>query len=293
MQILMGLAVLTAIVVSTPAWAEDKTTSGPYLCADDRTPAPSPDEIVAACSKVLDAHPTTQTRLNALVRRAEGYSMKGDDAHAVADFTQAAGDNRFFGFLGQRGTILEQNHDYVRAIADLKEATRLRPDYEIAWVNLAVAYLNSGDLAHGEETLKHATTLSDRDPVTHNALGHLYLARGDKTQALTEFNAAIAAAARAGPDEGYSLATGQAHTERAKLEFERGDTAAAIADLDAAVRLNPKDADVHNEACFRRAVANADLKRGEGECDAAVTLSKRKAKMLDSRAFLEAREGRW
>jgi tetratricopeptide (TPR) repeat protein len=160
-------------------------------------------------------------------------------------------------------------------------------------VNLAVAYLNSGDAVRGEENLKRAISITNRDPVTHNALGHLYLQRGDKVQALAEFNAAIEAERRAGPDESYSQATGQSYAGRAELEFENGDTASALADLDADVRLNPKYGGAYNDGCYQRAVANVDLKHAEELCDRAVELSKNDWPELDSRALLNAREGRW
>ncbi len=284
-----ALAVMAASLAGAAMAAPDAKPVGPYACLDDRTPAPAAEEIITACTKALSAGPSAIQRLNILVRRAEGYDMAGDDAHALADFKEAAYDNRFFGFLGERGTTFEERKDHRRAIADLKEATRLRPDYEIAWVNLAVAYLNAGDTVHGEDALKRAIKITDRDPVTHNALGTLYLQRGDRAHALTEFNAAIGL----GSYDGYSNVVAQAHQRRALIEREGGDITASIADLDAAVKLQPKDAGVHNEACFWRAVANTDLKRGEADCDKAVDLSRGRPEYIDSRAFLEAREGRW
>ncbi|HWE44847.1 MAG TPA: tetratricopeptide repeat protein [Caulobacteraceae bacterium] len=289
----MSVVVAMAASVAAAAAEPEQKPLAPYACLDDRTPAPAAQEIIAACTVALNNRPSAILRLNLLVRRAEGYDMAGDGPRAVADFDAAKTDSRFFGFLGERGSDLVGRRDYGRAIADLKESTRLRPDYEIGWVNLAVAYLNSGDTSRGEETLKHAISITDRDPVTHNALGHLYLQRGDKVQALAEFNAAIAAARRAGPDDSYSHATGQAYAGRAILEFEKGDTAAALVDLDADVNLSPKFAGAYNDGCYQRAVANVDLKRAEALCDRAVELSKHDWEELDSRALLNAREGRW
>jgi tetratricopeptide (TPR) repeat protein len=256
---------------------------GPYACKDDRFPAPEPDEIIAACTAALNGHPGTFGRLNASLRRAEGYSMKGDDTRAIADFAAANEDSKFYGVLGERGIDMFNRRDYRRAIADLSEAVRLRPDYELARSVLGLAYGDVGEpdkaIALFQESLKN----TGQDPYTYVGLGYAYLNKAETAPALEAFDKAIKLKGDFAPAfKGRSVVRGRA-----------GDIAGADADLDAAIRYDPKQAAWLNERCLRRVVAGRELDGALKDCNAALALKPHTAAYLDTRGFVEIRLGRW
>jgi Flp pilus assembly protein TadD len=86
---------------------------------------------------------------------------------------------------------LEQKQ-YEPAIAELVEVTKAAPDATAAWVNLGIAYRESNDLAHAEESLTKALALNARHPVALNELGIVYRRTGRFAQARKSYEQVLA-----------------------------------------------------------------------------------------------------
>ena len=82
--------------------------------------------------------------------------------------------------------------DYARAIAQLDGVTKAAPDATAAWVNLGIAYRESNDLAHAEESLTRALELNARHPVALNELGIVYRRTGRFAQARKSYEQVLA-----------------------------------------------------------------------------------------------------
>src|ERR1700741_3183748 len=82
-------------------------------------PAAAPDDVIASCSALLASGALEgHARAVALARRGYAYHRKGDDVHAVADYTErlkAEPDDA--GTLLNRGDALRNLKENSRAIA--------------------------------------------------------------------------------------------------------------------------------------------------------------------------------
>lgn len=94
----------------------------------------NPDDVIQSCTAAIDSREVTGPNLRAVLNnRGIAYKNKGDNVHAVADFSQAIdlnpNDDKA---LNNRGALYMNEGDYERAIADYDKAILLVPDYAIA-----------------------------------------------------------------------------------------------------------------------------------------------------------------
>lgn len=78
------------------------------------------------------------------------------------------------------------------AIADLKKATQLRPNYEAAWSDLSQLLYSKSDVAGALSAAERAVAIDPNDAAAQYQLGHLYLDNGNSAKALTHLRAAQA-----------------------------------------------------------------------------------------------------
>jgi tetratricopeptide (TPR) repeat protein len=69
----------------------------------------------------------------------------------------------------------------------------------------------------------------------------------------------------------------------------KGDFERAVADYDEAIRLDPREPDYWNNRCWARATANRDLQQALADCNEALRLKPDEANTMDSRAFVYLR----
>ena len=86
---------------------------------------------------------------------------------------------------------LEQKQ-YQSAIDELTRVTEAAPDATAAHIDLAIAYRETNDLAHAEESLKKALALNPRHPVALNELGIVYRRTGRFAEARKSYEQALA-----------------------------------------------------------------------------------------------------
>ncbi len=231
------------------------------------------DRAVADFSEAIRLDPRNA---DIFAQRADAYVGTGQDDRAFVDLSEAIRLNpKFADALTKRGGIYQSKDDYDRAIADYSEAIRVDPNAANAYISRGEIYRRKGnyDAAIGDFT--RAIRIL---PITHpySARGLAYLAKGDFDHAIADFTEVL----RKYPNDTEALEN-RAAAHQAKGEYESaiddyskfiaqhppfadsvfngrgeaylklGQYERAIADFDAAIRLNR-----NNEAAIKnRAVA--------------------------------------
>ena len=92
------------------------------------------------------------------------------------------------------GIILIQRGNVEQAIFHFKEALRIKPDFDLADANLkrALAIQNQMQLEGDAAKLEQASENKPDDPVLHFERGNLFLSKGDVSQAINQFENALA-----------------------------------------------------------------------------------------------------
>lgn len=128
-----------------------------------------------------------------------------------------------------RGMLKVAMGDNEGAIADFGKTLALKPDSAPAYLNRGNTYLKTGRLKEAVADLAKASALRQNDAKTLNSLGKAKFLAGDAGGALAAYGKAIAADAK------YTLA----YVNRAEIYAGRKNYAAAKADLDRAIALEP------------------------------------------------------
>src|SRR5579859_5038205 len=134
-----------------------------------------------------------------------------------------------------RGFALYEKGDHDGAIAEYREAIRLRPDYAEAHYNLGIALSGKGDLDGAIGEYRQAIRLKPEDATAHYNLGTALWGKGDRDGAIGEYRQAI----RLKPEDA------EAHDNLGAALHGTGDDEGAIAEYRQAIRLKPEDAEAH------------------------------------------------
>lgn len=81
--------------------------------------------------------------------------------------------------------------DWNGAIERLRQEAEKVPDNELAWANLAQAYMNTGQLEEAKAAAEKALTISPNDVQANNLIGLYWLNKGDAEQAKAQFALAL------------------------------------------------------------------------------------------------------
>jgi tetratricopeptide (TPR) repeat protein len=135
-----------------------------------------------------------------------------------------------------RGVASMRLGETEKALPDLLQETKLRPNYMGAWFELGDAYLSLHKFQEALDALTHAIALQN----VQNRVGmrSLYHARAEVYHALKQYDKAIAdltTAIECGKNPAGDIA------QRAKFQAERGQFEKAVADYTKAISLKPKD----------------------------------------------------
>jgi arylsulfatase A-like enzyme/Flp pilus assembly protein TadD len=118
---------------------------------------------------------------------------------------------------------------FREAIDYYGRALQLKPDYDLAVINIAAAYRNLGDDEAALAGFEHYLTLDAKDPYVRYQMGEIYLDRGDLAKAEQVFNEALAIDAR----------VAQAKNALGVIAFRRGQLAEAETLANEAIALGP------------------------------------------------------
>ncbi len=130
---------------------------------------------------------------------------------------------------------LEADGNTTEAVAQLREAVRVRPYYVPARAELGQLLALQGHTGEALHELQTAVELRPADAVAHFRLGSVLGTLGRPTEAAAEF----AQAASLQPDNA------DAHFNLGLALAEQGNLAAAGREFDTTIRLRPDDADAH------------------------------------------------
>jgi tetratricopeptide (TPR) repeat protein len=131
----------------------------------------------------------------------------------------------------ERGERLMQGGRYDGAVAELKEAVRLKPDYALAHFKLGNAYMQMRRAPEAIQSFKEAIRLEPKMDGAHNNLGNVYLAVGRLDQAAEAYKEA----ARINP------AAGAPHLNLGMTYMRMGRDEEAAESLREAFRLAPNN----------------------------------------------------
>jgi tetratricopeptide (TPR) repeat protein len=221
------------------------------------------------------------------LRRLTAYDVT---VHTVSDVPSVAAiDPPDFGpaptdaaGLASQAAGYLQRGDYRQAIADLDQAIKLEPNSAKYAYNRGVAHFENhqDDLAMAD--FNRAIALQPDDAFALDGRGQLYLFKGDLKRAQADF----AAAASAAPNDSK-----RPYREVAAYD-NAGHYAEAVKLLDQLIAKAPSGW-LYNDRCWIRAKSGQELEKALDDCNAALKLEPQSSAVLDSRAFVELRLGRF
>jgi tetratricopeptide (TPR) repeat protein len=247
------------------------------MVAEDRALAP---EVPAAAARGAEAQLRDLYRYNVMVRSRQSFAAEpDDDAGALATPTTAAG----FSLRGAGDLV---RHDYNRAVDDFSRAARLEPGVAKHVYDLGVAHFEKGDQAQALADFDAALKLAPNDTFALMARGDIYFSRGDRTRAEIDYAQAIGLM----PESTIALERRAAAYERVGL-FEE-----AARDYGLVIARSPDPAHRAswlNARCWARAEWGRDLDGALVDCGQALDQFPGSPDILDSRAFVRLRMGRY
>ncbi len=116
---------------------------------------------------------------------------------------------------------------------------------QMAYV-FAESLVQSGRTAEGKRRLEELESAHPEIPDVHRAMGEVLAADHDRSKAAEELHTTLV----------LNSSDAQAHYDLGKLSVESGDTAAAIPELQAAIRLAPNDPAFHHELAIAYRLAS-------------------------------------
>jgi Tfp pilus assembly protein PilF len=232
----MTLPLLLALLaMAGPAQAQRPVPERLIARCIGEDPGASPADAATACTALLEMRGGDAQRRGALLTaRAVALHRQGAEAEALADLNAAIGlwpdavPPRFL-----RALILRDRGETEAAEADLTAAIATTPDQAELFNNRGGLRRARGDLAAARADYARAVALQ---PGYAKALANLALTRHRLGEAGVAEDLAAAIAA-AGPEEGWP------HAVSGALALERGDLAAAAADLEESLEREPDDAE--------------------------------------------------
>ncbi len=203
-----------------------------------------------------------------LYSRGRTWYDKGDDAKAVADLTSALRSNKNFTLaFALVGSAMARQGDLKRAAKAYDRAISIDPEYSYAYLGRAALKLRKGDEAGALKDFEEAVRADAQDYAPYFNRGELHWRGGRREQALSDYRNAMTSAkltpeaavaigdryqslqlwkdAVAAYGRAFDLGSGVPALSRRARVFEADkDPKKALADLDAAVKLEPENAPV-------------------------------------------------
>jgi tetratricopeptide (TPR) repeat protein len=164
-----------------------------------------------------------------LVLNRENLPASANDSAATA----AALERQVAG----SGMALIQNGDYDKAIADLDATIRQNPNSAAAYFSRGLAYSGKDDFSHAIADLNRAIQLNPNNADAYLLRGSALAISGDgPDKVITELNEAV----RLNPN------SAEAYYLRGAAYSNKGDYSKAVADFEAALRINPRHTDARH-----------------------------------------------
>jgi PQQ-dependent catabolism-associated CXXCW motif protein len=195
--------------------------------------------IELAPLRTADIEARITDRKNA-AKYAGGYTDRGDNYYSDRDYDSAIDQYskaielapNSAGAYNRRAFVYSKKDDYDNAIKDLDQAIALEPKYAASHDNRGEAFYYKGDYDAAIRDYEKAIELGFDKVTSFGHLGRAYLAKHDFERAIQVYDKMIALQ----PDNADALRA------RAQAEIYAERISPAIADLAAAVKLEPSDA---------------------------------------------------
>lgn len=251
----------------------------------------SPDLIVSGCTAVIQSGREGAKNLAiAFHNRGNAFRVKAEYDRAIADFDQSIKlDPKAYDPYVDRGWTYHQKGDFDRAIESHSEAIKRDRDNERAFIGRGAAWQRKGDYDRAIKDNDEAIRINPKNALAYNIRGNDYRERLDYERALQDYNAAL----DLDPDDEvvfanrcYALALAGRHElalkdcneairlrplgnwyalgRRGLVYFLMGQNEKAIADYDAAMKINPNI----STALYGRGLAKSrmgDVAAGEAD----------------------------
>jgi tetratricopeptide (TPR) repeat protein/serine/threonine protein kinase len=202
---------------------------------------------------------------------ATALIAKGRHEDAIVEYREAIGTKQNFPEAYNAhhglGTLLcDKKHDYDGAIAEFKEALRLKPDFADSHYNLGVALDNSGQLDQAITEFREAIRLNKDYAKAYCNLANAHSKNGQLVDAIAEYREVL----RLKPDKDVASI---AHNNLANALYAKGRLNEAIAEYREAFLLKSDYPEAHNNlGNALRALGRED--EAIGEYQKAIRLNK-------------------
>ncbi|MDP9415355.1 MAG: tetratricopeptide repeat protein [Pseudomonadota bacterium] len=228
------------------------------------------------------------------VHQGEGLLHLGRDrpAEAVKAFSRSLelGPGNVYTLL-KRARAFTQLAQFDQALADVQAALDRQPEDTEALGAKAQLLARAGRETEALAAADKLVTL-EPGPSTLAYRANLLKRFAKADQAARDYSAALAQAAKlsaAAPDEQKMMFM----QLRLSLLADSGQAALAIKEAGEAIKRHPKDVVLLNNRCWTRATHNVELEQALSDCDQALKLAPDRPDVMDSRAFVLLRMGRF
>ncbi len=232
-------------------------------CARQNEQAISLDLQILGCTTLIQSpNESPDSVATALNNRSFAYQRKGEPHRAIQDLDQAIRLKPDFAlaFHG-RGVAYLSEGDYNRAFQDSDNAIRLKPDFAEAFVTRGAVYARRREYDPALQDFDRAIRLKPDLALAFYDRGTVYSARGEFDRAIEEFYKAI----RLKPDFAAPF------YDRGVAYAKKGDYARAFQDFDQAIRLKPDYAEALDNRGFAYS-RQGEYDRAIGDFDEAIRL---------------------
>lgn len=181
-----------------------------------------------------------------------------------------------------RGEAQEEAGDVTAALRDFGAAIDLDGENAEALVGRGRILLASGQLDAAEPAVRRAIELNQSGEA-HQILGQIQVRRGEFSEAISSFNAALDRE----PRSAIALAG------RARAKQRLNDLDGAANDYDQAIRADGNLAEARAGRCWLDLNEEREFERARQDADAAATADPRNVEGQLCRGILQLREGQW
>jgi lipoprotein NlpI len=162
----------------------------------------NPDSALRSCTAAIQSGNLSQRDLaTAFNNRGNAYFGKGDDDHAIQDYSQAIRLNpTYSSAFSNLGLVYKFKGDFDRAIQNYEQAIRLNPTSVWGFAGRGSVYFAKGDYGHAIEDFDQAIRLNPRVSEVFKGRGLARFCSGQFALA----NADLAEALRLDPSDIYA-----------------------------------------------------------------------------------------
>jgi len=242
------------------------------ICADQSQP---PSKRKSSCAVVIDKGGIEKNEIAKIyLSLAQASQQSGDEQAALQDFNAAIkSDSKYEQVWLGRAYFYASQSDYAHALEDYDQALKINPKDPVVYDNRAIMLHTMGERDKAIADFSRAIALDPQDRIAYSNRATLYLGSGEINLAIADLSEVI----RAEPGNGMAAYNRGTAFERS------GQIDKAVEDYRAAVRLQPAFAPA--SAALGRLLKDKDPNEAIAELSAAIRLDP-KSPALRSRAIL-------